>query len=218
MDPASPAARLRKIVESCESKWVLASETATSAIDQLLGLPDLKVQFRVGSVGRKDTAGNNFTPAFRRDEVTSHDDHPSSFLNSSNDAAHILFTSGSTGIPKGVVITHANVTHFVQWGVRYFDIGQNDRNSGHSPLQFDLSTFDIYGTLSAGAQLFLVAPELNLVPGKVADFIRASELTQWFSAPAILNHMAKFDASSEKRIFLSSSVCCGAAKSFPLPH
>ncbi len=216
MDPSSPAARLQKIVESCESKWILASEAASSALDQLLVLPELQGKLSVGSVGRKDVAGKNFSAAIRRDDIISHDDKSRSFSNSPDDAAHILFTSGSTGVPKGVVITHANVAHFVQWGIKYFDIGPEDRNSGHSPLQFDLSTFDIYGTLSAGAQLFLVAPELNLVPGRIADFIRATELTQWFSAPAILNHMAKFDVVAKDDFpRLKRLLWCGEV--FPTP-
>jgi non-ribosomal peptide synthetase component F len=65
--------------------------------------------------------------------------------------------------------------------------------SGHPPLHFDLSTFDIYGTVAAGAQLHLIPPELSVLPHRLAGFIRDSELTQWFSVPSILNHLAKFD-------------------------
>jgi non-ribosomal peptide synthetase component F len=51
----------------------------------------------------------------------------------------------------------------------------------------------MFGAFAAGAQLHLVSPALSLLPNKLADFIRASELTQWFSAPSILSYMAKFD-------------------------
>jgi non-ribosomal peptide synthetase component F len=70
----------------------------------------------------------------------------------------------------------------------------SDRVSSHSPLHFDLSTFDVFGTFAAGAELHLVPPEVNLVPQKLAEFIRTSALTQWFSVPSILNYLAKFDA------------------------
>ena len=53
--------------------------------------------------------------------------------------------------------------------------------------------FDIFGAFAVGAELHLVPPELNLLPNKLADFIRASELTQWFSVPSVLNYLAKFD-------------------------
>src|SRR5439155_392818 len=78
--------------------------------------------------------------------------------NSPRDAAHILFTSGSTGMPKGVVITHANVRHFIDWAVPYFGTAPTDRISGHPPLHFDLSPFDVFGTFAAGAALRPVAP------------------------------------------------------------
>jgi amino acid adenylation domain-containing protein len=97
-------------------------------------------------------------------------------------------------VPKGVVITHANVMQFVRWAIHYFGISPADRISGHPPLHFDLSVFDIFGALSGGAELHLVPPEFNLLPHKLADFIRDGTLTQWFSVPSILNYVAKFDA------------------------
>src|SRR5213078_2537104 len=120
-------------------------------------------------------------------------DEPPASVNSPRDPAHILFTSGSTGIPKGVVITHENVEHFVTWANSYFGTLPGDRVSGHPPLHFDLSTFDVFGTFASGAQLHLVPPEINLLPNALAEFIRVSELTQWFSVPSLLSYLAKFD-------------------------
>jgi amino acid adenylation domain-containing protein len=134
---------------------------------------------------------------FGLDDLVSCPAEPPGQHNTSADIAHILFTSGSTGAPKGVMITHANVIHFVEWAVRHFGLGPQDRVSGHSPLHFDLSTFDVYGALSAGATLYPIPPEANLLPHKLAELIQCEELTQWFSVPSILNHMAKLDVVRE---------------------
>jgi amino acid adenylation domain-containing protein len=132
-------------------------------------------------------------PAFTFGDLDTYAATPPPCDGTDSDLAHILFTSGSTGLPKGVMITHANVVHFIRWAATYFATAPSDRVSQHPPLHFDLSTFDIYGTLWAGAQLHLVPPELNLLPHKLAQFIRENRLTQWFSAPSVLNLMAKFD-------------------------
>ena len=91
-----------------------------------------------------------------------------------------------------------------------------DRVSGHSPLHFDLSTFDIYGAFAAGAELHLVPAEVNLMAPKLAAFIRDARLTQWFSVPSILTYMAKFDAvTSDGFPELKRLLWCGEV--FPTP-
>ena len=119
-------------------------------------------------------------------------------------------------MPKGVVITHANVIHFVRWAALYFKMSSEDRVSGHPPLHFDLSTFDIYGTMAAGAQIHLMAPETSLLPHKLADFMREKELTQWFSVPWVLQQMAKFDVVRQNDFpALKRLLWCG--EKFPTP-
>jgi amino acid adenylation domain-containing protein len=193
LDPAGPAPRVEKIVDSCESRCILAAGPVGRLLDELLSQPVRSRSISVGWIDDEQGLEMNFRPAFFRRDL---DNFSGSFLDSQNtpeDAAHILFTSGSTGTPKGVVITHANVIHFVEWAVKYFGIDSSDRNSGHPPLHFDLSQFDIFGTFAAGAQLHLVPADVSLLPNQLADFIRRSELTQWFSVPSVLNYMAKFD-------------------------
>jgi amino acid adenylation domain-containing protein len=157
-------------------------------------LPNRKLN--IGWLGESPVCGS-VDPAFRYNDVLSVPDTPVCGLNGGSDAAYIMHTSGSTGMPKGVVITHSNIAHFIEWATTHLSIGPGERLSGHTPLHFDLSTLDIFATLAAGAELHLVPLELNLQPRGLAEFIRSSRLTQWFSVPAALNYMAKFNAVAE---------------------
>ncbi|MGH8736433.1 MAG: amino acid adenylation domain-containing protein, partial [Burkholderiales bacterium] len=147
----------------------------------------------VGWLDEDAAPGPGLTPAFGPRDLASYPATAPASANTEDDLAHILFTSGSTGLPKGVMITHRNVLRFIRWASAYFRIAAGERISQQPPFHFDLSTFDIYGALSAGAELHLVPPGLNLLPHKLAQFIRDAHLTQWFSVPAALNLMAKFD-------------------------
>src|SRR6266704_3138000 len=193
LDASSPAPRVAKIVESAEPRVILAEARAASLLSTLLSNARLRRSTAVGWMDRDRTRGEAFTPSFSLEDVMRAPDDPLDYRNSPAHPAHILFTSGSTGTPKGVVIPHRNVIHFVEWARRYFNLGPTDRVSGHPPLHFDLSTFDVFGTFASGAQLHLVPPEINLLPNALAEFIRHAELTQWFSVPSLLSYMAKFD-------------------------
>jgi len=192
MDPASPAVRHARVLEVSDCHCVLAAGLVG---ENILGTLAAAALARRPMIGWLDEAPPSaLDTAFTRDDLAAYPATPPASGNTGDDVAHILFTSGSTGLPKGVMITHANVMHFIEWAKGYFGTSASDRVSQHPPLHFDLSTFDIFGTLSAGAELHLVPPDLNLMPPKLAQFIREAALTQWFSVPSVLNLMAKFDA------------------------
>jgi amino acid adenylation domain-containing protein len=194
LDPASPAARLRKVLESCQSRWILTAESGVRLLDELFEDGALAARHAVGWLSAAAPALRHVRPAFTAADLAAYEPGPISSANGPDDPAHILFTSGSTGVPKGVVITHRNVLHFVRWARGYFGTGPDDRISWHPPLHFDLSTFDLFATLGAGACVYPVPAELSLLPHKLAEFVRGAGLTQWFSVPSALNYLAKFDA------------------------
>jgi amino acid adenylation domain-containing protein len=190
VDPSGPAARVAKIIASAEPRVILASSSTGRLLGELTG-DGKRSKPLLGWMESESLPESR--PAFTLADLRNVPAYPLEHRNHSADPAHILFTSGSTGTPKGVVITHANVIAFVNWAVKYFGLGPADRMSGHPPLHFDLSTFDVFGAFAAGAQLHLVPPELNLLPTALAELIRRSQLTQWFSVPSLLSYMAKFD-------------------------
>ncbi len=195
VDTRNPAPRIARVLEALDCRCVLAvASTRELLLESLQQVGNTTQAAPALGLLERGIDAAACLARFGLDEVDSCSAEPPDQRNTAEDIAHILFTSGSTGVPKGVTITHANVIHFVEWATRYFGMTAADRVSGHSPLHFDLSTFDIYGAFAAGAALHPIPPEINLLPHRLADLIRETELTQWFSVPSILNHMAKLDA------------------------
>lgn len=194
LDPASPASRLKKILDSCENRWLLATALVAPTLRELLQDERYCSQLRVGWLGHARPASEGIDVEFTLDDVANCPAAPLAPRPESHDPAHILFTSGSTGVPKGVVLTHANVIPFIDWATQYFGMDSTDRGCVHPPLHFDMSMLDIFSMMAVGGQLHLIPRDLNPLPTTLAEFIRTAELTQWYSVPPVLNYLAKFDA------------------------
>ncbi len=98
-------------------------------------------------------------------------------------AAYIIYTSGSTGIPKGVVVEHRSVVRLVK-NTNYIRFQPDDRILQTGALEFDASTFEIWGALLNGLQLFVAGKETILTHSKLKETIREHNIsTAWFTAP-----------------------------------
>ena len=194
VDLASPAARAARIIETADVRLVLVAPGAATLFDGILEEGDSDPDVVVATTAPVPVEGKAFRTTFDASSLEGLDDAPPAVAVRSSDAAHLLFTSGSTGAPKGVLITHDNVAAFLDWALPTFRISTDDRTSSHPPLHFDLSTFDVYGALTAGAELHLVDPALNVNPHGLARFVGERELTQWFSVPSTMAFLAAADA------------------------
>jgi amino acid adenylation domain-containing protein len=124
-----------------------------------------------------------------------------------NDLAYLLFTSGSTGVPKGVMVTHENVTHFVQSAVKRYGITADDRLSQMFDTTFDLSVFDMFVAWHQGACVCCPSRATLWNPDA---FIRDHRLTVWFSVPSAAHLMNRLGALRPGRYpLLRWSLFCG---------
>ena len=101
--------------------------------------------------------------------------------------AAILFTSGSTGDPKGAAITHANLAAFTHWATHAFALTPNDRLLSHAPWQFDLSFFDLFAAAACGGAVVLPGEAELSNPLTLARDVRLAGATIWQSVPAALS-------------------------------
>lgn len=110
------------------------------------------------------------------------------------DLLYVLFTSGSTGVPKGVTINHRSVIDYIDWVTETFEITQQDSFGNQAPFYFDNSILDIYSTIKTGATTYIIPKNLFAQPVPLLEYLKEKKINTIFWVPSALIVVAKLKA------------------------
>lgn len=187
IDPEYPQVKIRKMIEKCSPKLVIVSEKTESIYKE--------IQLEYDNYLLPNTSK-------KIDEISTNSLPPDFLKVDHNQDAYILFTSGSTGIPKGVINTIRPLSHFINWYISRYGFSEKERFSMISGLSHDPLLRDIFTPLSSNGTLIIPPNDIIESPDKLLDWIFYNEITIMHLTPAHIKIILMNKDCDKKLIFI----------------
>ncbi len=190
IEARTPSQRRNQIIRDCRPQAIICDDKTIQTIlsdESSAHFPPIIVFS--DSKGQSQPTQNILV--INSDQINVFDADPLNYKNTDDDIACILYTSGSTGNPKGVMITHRNIDEYIAWAVDCIGLKENDKILCTAPFYFDMSLFDVYGSLRVGATLCIATERVLLFPHMLVKFAEAEKVTVWKGVSSLLMYLAR---------------------------
>ncbi|MEO0966943.1 MAG: amino acid adenylation domain-containing protein [Cyanobacteria bacterium J06639_18] len=166
IDPDLPQERISYLLANSDTHFLLTQSWLSDRLEVSAGIEKICVD--------------------NLEELSNESDQPLQPVQKPEDLAYVIYTSGSTGLPKGVMIDHRGVLNTIIDINNRFQVSSKDRVLAVSSLSFDLSVYDIFGTLAAGGTVVIPDAIASKDPAHWAELVVRQGITIWNSVPALM--------------------------------
>ncbi|MEL7449694.1 MAG: amino acid adenylation domain-containing protein [Pseudomonadota bacterium] len=208
LDPFMPADRLAFILDDCDIQHVVSSNPMRKVLAKL----DPETRLRVYGID-----GDVPFDALSWDDIGAQPETEPDVWIVDKDLGYIMYTSGSTGVPKGMMHTHHGSISYARWGAQHVSLTAADRVASHAPLHFDLSIFDFFSTVQTGGTVVLVPEPVTKLPASWTQYIQDERISCVFTVPYTLIEMLERGAMEQRDLSSLRWILFGG-EPFPPKH
>ena len=170
IDTKSPLERFESIIKTLEPELIITDEKNKEKLEKY----DCKnIPVFILENSECTTINDNVLDKIRDNQIDT-------------DIMYVLFTSGSTGVPKGTVLTHRAVITYIQWVIETFKIGKNTIWGSQTPFYFSMSITDVFSTMATGATLCIIPKMYFSFPIKLIEFMNNNNVNTIYWVPSAL--------------------------------
>lgn len=177
IDSEMPPERVKAIFNTLKPAAVVVTKACLSLLEKL----DFNGKAVNYEIAKDCPADSNLLGKIRENMIDS-------------DPAYVLFTSGSTGVPKGAVVSHKAVLTYVKWYVDTFKIDESTVFGSQTPFYFSMSVSDVFSCVFAGAELNIIPKSLFSFPMKLIEFLNERKINTIYWVPSALCIIANWRA------------------------